>query len=514
MNTMKHTVVVVCLWLVLLVSGEPAAARSAAGMPGLDTAAIDRYILQELEREHIPGLALGIVQNGQVVYLQAYGEADPSGRAVIPQTPFITGSVGKAITALAVMQLVEAGKIELDAPVQHYLPDFYTANEADSAKITVRHLLNQTSGLPMWSGIITFQSYESGEDALLQHVSARRNVPLDRPVGSSFEYSNSNYILLGLIVQEVSGQLYEDYVQAHIFDLLEMENSYLSQEEALQRGLASGYRWWFGYPLPASLPYPRGDLPAGFHISTAQDMTHLMIAFMNGGSYMDNTVLSADGIRLMQTPPADAASAGWAMGFYLQALDGVNMISMEGGTANYQSAWAFIPAEETGVVILSNVMNLATGMFAAGSAYRISREVLGMVSGYALASGFQTAARLYRTINLVVAVLTSWLVVSLVLMPLRLRWLRRRKLRKAGFVFSLLVILLVHFGLPLAVFWGLPGFLGMPAAWMLTGWGVMLQFMPDLTWWLLAVGVVLMLKGLFECWRIRMIYAGQQATSG
>jgi hypothetical protein len=159
-------------------------------------------------------------------------------------------------------------------------------------------------------------------------------------------------------------------------------------------------------------------------------------------------------------------------------------------------------------------MNLVTGMLGTGSAYRIAHEVLEMVSRHRLVRGMRPVAGLYRTINIVIAILTLWLALSLLLMPLRMRWLKRRRFRAAGFVFSLLMISLIHFGLPLAVLFGLPVVLGMPPDWVLTGWNIMLKFMPDLTYWLLGVGLVLLGKGVFETWQIGRTYARQRAGFG
>jgi CubicO group peptidase (beta-lactamase class C family) len=113
---------------------------------------IDAYIHARMQAAHIPGLALGVVRGNQVAYLKGYGIAGPDGRSVTPQTPFILGSTSKSFTALAIMQLVEAGKIDLDAPVTKYLPWFRTADEAASARITVRNLLQQDSRLPVDEG--------------------------------------------------------------------------------------------------------------------------------------------------------------------------------------------------------------------------------------------------------------------------------------------------------------------------------------------------------------------------
>src|SRR5438132_11756842 len=185
-------------------------AAQQTGTP--DIASIDAYISAQMQTNHIPGVALGLVHNDQIVHVRGFGSADQSGRAVTPQTPFILGSVSKSFTALAIMQLVEAGKIELDAPVQRYLPWFRVADPVASARITVRHLLSHTSGLPA-SACETDQVTMTLE----QFVRSLVTVTLDRPVGSRYGYCSANYDILGLIVQTVSGQPYATYVQQHIF---------------------------------------------------------------------------------------------------------------------------------------------------------------------------------------------------------------------------------------------------------------------------------------------------------
>src|SRR3989454_5627782 len=117
-----------------------------AGAP--DIASIDAYISAQMQANHLPGVALGLVHNDQVVHLRGFGSADQSGRAVTTHTPFLLASVSKSFTALTIMQLVEAGKVKLDAPGQRYLPWFRVAHPVASARVTVRHLLYQTGGIP------------------------------------------------------------------------------------------------------------------------------------------------------------------------------------------------------------------------------------------------------------------------------------------------------------------------------------------------------------------------------
>ena len=187
MNThISRTVVagVLACLLALSFTVLPVAAAPHAGAP--DIASIDTYVSTQMQANHIPGVALGLVHNDQVVHLRGFGEANQSGRAVTPHTPFILASVSKSFTALAIMQLVEAGKIELDAPVQRYLPWFRVADPVASARITVRHLLSHTSGLPA-SACETDQVTMTLE----QFVRSLATVVLDRPVGRASQKSRA-----------------------------------------------------------------------------------------------------------------------------------------------------------------------------------------------------------------------------------------------------------------------------------------------------------------------------------
>jgi CubicO group peptidase (beta-lactamase class C family) len=220
------------------ITQAPAAASDEQGADAPDFAAIDRYVEKEMEATRLPGLALAIVKDDRIVHMRGFGEADFSGHAVTPQTPFVIGSTAKSFTALAIMQLVEEGKVELDAPVRRYIPWFTLADEEASSRITVRHLLSQTSGLPTEIGTVYLLREDLTSEALEKEVRALKTMELERPPGSSFEYNNMNYSVLGLIVQEVSGKSYERYIEEHIFVPLKMENSFADYLEAKENGLA------------------------------------------------------------------------------------------------------------------------------------------------------------------------------------------------------------------------------------------------------------------------------------
>src|SRR5689334_5047431 len=187
---------------VLLPTVSTGAVSSTKSPP--DFAAIDGYVAAEMQAQHIPGLALGIVQGDQIVHLKGFGVADTNGAVVTPQTPFPIGKVSKAFTALAVMQLVEVGKLDLDTPVQRYLPWFRVADADASAQITVRHLLTQTSGLSHAAGLEQYAAVELRDGALEQHVRDLSTAQLAHPVGAAYEDTSANAWVLGLLIQTVA----------------------------------------------------------------------------------------------------------------------------------------------------------------------------------------------------------------------------------------------------------------------------------------------------------------------
>jgi len=321
---------------------------------------IDTYVEAQMQRLNIPGASLAIVEGDQIVHMRGFGQAQLDGATPSPQTPFFIGSLTKSFTALAVMQLVEAGKIDLDAPVQRYLPWFQVADAQASAQITVRHLLNQTSGLSESSGRVPLADFNDSPDATEHQARALKTVELNHPVGSTCEYSNSNYNLLGLIVEAVSGESYEAYVQKHIFTPLAMNQSYTSKKAAEQHGLAVGHQFWFAQPAAApNMPVPHGSLPSGQLISSAEDMAHYLIAQLNGGRYNDTQILSPDGINEMHHGVAEYVQMGlsfgkYGMGWFVDDSNGSKISWHTGIIPNYFAYMALLPEQNKGVILLLN----------------------------------------------------------------------------------------------------------------------------------------------------------------
>lgn len=322
--------------------------------------AIDAYIEQQMRRLNIPGAALAIVAGDAIAHQRGFGHARPAGETPSPLTPFFIGSLTKSFTALAVMQLAEAGKLEPDAPVQRYLPWFRVADAQASAQITVRQLLNQTSGLPALPGMTALADFDHSPSASERQARALATLKLGHAVGSQFEYSNLNYNLLGLVIEATSGESYADYIQKHIFVPLEMFHSYLCPEKAKRNGLALGHRYWFAFPFPArNLKIPRGSLASGQLISCAQDMAHYLTAYLNGGRYGSAQILSANGIAELQRGVAEFNTMGmsvgkYGMGWISTANDKTKILWHGGNVPDFSCFMALLPEQKRGVILLIN----------------------------------------------------------------------------------------------------------------------------------------------------------------
>jgi CubicO group peptidase (beta-lactamase class C family) len=354
--------------------GTPTA---AAAVP--DYGAIDAYVDAERRAMRIPGLALGIVGDKGLAHVGGFGSADSEGRPVTADTPFILGSTSKSFTALAAMQLVEEGRVELDAPVQRYLPWFRVADADASARITVRQLLNQTSGLSTATGRATLTDFSAAPDALEQRVRHLRDVALTTPVGTTYQYSNCNYQVLGLIVQQVSGEPFEAYLASNIFTPLGMQHTFTSKEDARGYGLATGHRAWFGRPIAFDEPLPRGSIPQGFIISSARDMTTYLAAHMNGGTVGDTAVLSPEGIAELHRGAVreGAGPAHYAMGWSVIPIDGTNAIWHAGDTFSFKSTIVVLTDERWGVVMLTNKNDILANQRVDELTFNVARMLTG-----------------------------------------------------------------------------------------------------------------------------------------
>jgi CubicO group peptidase (beta-lactamase class C family) len=247
---------------------------------------MDGLLKQEMDENHIAGAAVAVVKDGKLFFAKGYGYSDIENKIPVDpeQTMFRIGSVGKVFTWTAVMQLVEQGKLDLDADVNTYLdfriPDTYPQ------PITLKRLMTHTSGIEdRWLGSVVTDPNElvSEREWLVDNFPGRV-----RPPGEAAGYSNYNAMLGGYIVARVSGQPYDQYIHEHIFEPLGMTHSnvHVQIQEDLCPFVTKSYTYVDGVfqPFPDYLVQPAG-LPSGFHQVSVTDMARFMIARLEGGSF-------------------------------------------------------------------------------------------------------------------------------------------------------------------------------------------------------------------------------------
>ena len=308
----------------------------------LDFGAIDAFVLEQMAKHGLPGVALTIVSGDQILYSKGYGIE--GNRPMTTSTQMLIGSQSKSFTALAIAQLVEQGKLEFNAPVQRYLPWFRISDEVASSQITINHLLHHTSGLSEAGISRVFPA----DTPIEEMVRALRDVSLTAPVGKTFQYFNYGYDILSLVIEAVSGMNYADYLDVHIFQPLQMTRSTADPYSAAD--LATGYTRVFGFPVPWRESIPRYEIGAGFIVSTAEDMANYAIAVKNQtlpGVGKLNT-------QLMFTP----GQANYGMGWWIDRAASTKRISHGGANRTFRTDVNIYPQRDLAFVLLVNTGSL------------------------------------------------------------------------------------------------------------------------------------------------------------
>jgi CubicO group peptidase (beta-lactamase class C family) len=338
-----------------------AVATSGAQRPGDSSfRALDAYLRSELRRLRIPGAVIAVVRGDSLVYSATFGRSDESGRAISLETPFVIGSLSKSVTALGVMMLVNDGRVALDSPVTAYLPWFHPTGESGSNRITIRHLLNQNSGIPSYAGRMDWAHPDAGDAALERHARRLATVKLAHTPGTTFEYANANYVLLGEVIQEVIHSSYEDFVEKRVFAPLGMKRSFTSPAAAGQNAMALGYRLWFGRPVAAAkTDFIRSNLPAGELIASAADMARYLSVHLSGGRYPGGLLVSSAALEELHRP-VSPLNAHWsyAMGWMSGTLGGQTVLWHNGLVPDFYAFMALVPERREGLVLLVNAGNL------------------------------------------------------------------------------------------------------------------------------------------------------------
>jgi CubicO group peptidase (beta-lactamase class C family) len=322
---------------------------------------LDRVLEEIVTGWGIPGLGVGIVQEGEIVYARGFGVQSLEKRVpVTPDSIFCVASVAKCFTASAVMQLVEAGKIDLDAPIAGYLP-YFKLDDERYMLITIRQMLSHTSGMPDFSEseydemVVNPEVDEGAPERLVRSLNSRKMVAAP---GERFMYSNIAYNVLGNLVAKISGQTFETYMKEHLLTPTGMPESTFFFPEVNSEKLAVPHLRTPGMIVNPVYPYHRADAPASFLHSTVIEMCHWCITCLNQGIYQGRRILTPASFELMWTPVAEwgypplyeDVGLGWTLGHY----ENVRTISHGGMGFGWTDFLTLLPEKQGAAVILCN----------------------------------------------------------------------------------------------------------------------------------------------------------------
>jgi CubicO group peptidase (beta-lactamase class C family) len=334
----------------LLAAVTAASPSTANGPIGPSTfRRIETYFKDQVERARFPGGSLAIVQGDHIVLLSAVGVSDlDTGTPVTPETVFCIGSLTKSFTATALLQLRDQGLVDLDAPVTRYLPWFRVADEGAAERITLRHLLTHTSGLPTNSHSVVWQNEPAIRNSLDLGVRALAHVWLRHPPGEQFEYANMNYVVLGRVVEQVSGVPWDRYVEEHIFAPAGMTHSAIHEDAVDPKRLARPYGPEFG--RLAEEPLQAGDFiaPASNILSTAPDLARYAAAHLGTGALLlrPATLNEAHSAGFEKAP-----GVRYAFGWINERFQDVTVVH-HGGAAGHAADIYLAPQRQLAVVTL------------------------------------------------------------------------------------------------------------------------------------------------------------------
>jgi len=318
-------------------------------LPAEKISEIDAFVEERVRALEIPGAALVLIDNGEIVYAKGYGLTQKNGTPVSEKTPFEVGSVSKSFTALAIMQLVDEGNLNLDDPVVKHIPWFQTSNKEVSDKITVRHLLAHRSGLSTLVGNRNQHGGSNSPDAMVGATRELSSVALKTLPGAHYEYSNANYHILGLLLEVLDNDSFENIIENRVVTADLMPNSYVRTRPRMEPAPAKGHRYWFTRPIPFELPRDRETLGGGGITASAEDLANYILNYMHSGIGDKHT-----GMAAMMTPYEDAPGSQYGLGWFIRNNPDYRVVFHGGQNVGFECAVLFSPDAKFGYVLLTN----------------------------------------------------------------------------------------------------------------------------------------------------------------
>lgn len=303
-------------------------------------------IFTEVYPDNAPGAIVLIAQDDKVIYRKAFGMANLELNVRMnPEHVLELASITKQFTSVAILMLMEQGELDLQDPLSKYISAYPKGDQ-----ITIHHLLNHTSGIKSYTDIPGFRQMARTDMTPIEIIDKFKDLPMDFDPGERYAYNNSAYILLGYIIEEVSGMSYEDYIQMNIFEKLGMKNSYYGSRSRIIPNRANGYQpsgesYKNAEYLSMTLPYAAGSL-----MSTVDDM------FLWSKAIHHNTLISERSKQLAFTNYTlnNGKNINYGYGWGINELAGFTSIEHTGGIFGFTTSGIYIPEKNIYSIVLTN----------------------------------------------------------------------------------------------------------------------------------------------------------------
>jgi D-alanyl-D-alanine carboxypeptidase len=320
-----------------------APAQTTLGLPPAISDQIDRLAIDEIHADRTPGIAIGVVDDGRLVYARGFGFAtiaphDP----MTPDTEFYCGGLTMEFTAAAIFLLEQAGKLKLDDPVSKYVPEFPLG-----ANVTIAELLTQTSGLPTYAAVPDLSSDLTRSIKLSDLLTAVGKTKRAAPPGAVYAKNPLNYLLAGLIVERASGITLSDYLEQNIFIPLVMDHTFLAGDSGISPSRATGYTRAPGGEFAVAPVWDPAWLAGDSGlVSTVDDLAKWDVEMP--------VLLRVDAVRAIFSPAASLGATHYGMGWVIDRRGGKEFVWSNGEISGYRAMNALLPNEHLGVIVLSN----------------------------------------------------------------------------------------------------------------------------------------------------------------
>jgi CubicO group peptidase (beta-lactamase class C family) len=348
----------------LLFASAAHAQSRAAGTTSSPVAGLDQFVSQQLQKWKVPGVAIAVVQNGQIVYSHGFGLRDvKENLPVTPKTLFAIGSISKSFTSLSMGMLNDEGKLQWDTPVREYLPEFQMYDPVASERMTPRDLISHRVGMA-GHDLVWYSSDFSREDL----VHRLRFLQSDHDFRSGFRYNNLLVMTAGYLVGRISGTTWEDFVRQHVLTPLQMTSTSFSVDEMKKSSdFSRPYRESDRSGEVSEIPFhPVNSIgPAGSINSNVEDMARYAIFQLGNGKTGDRQLVSDANLELNHTAqvpmpdgarPEEIGPRSYAMGWVISSYRGHPLWWHNGGIDGFYALLTLLPDQNFGVVILTNML--------------------------------------------------------------------------------------------------------------------------------------------------------------